>query len=131
MKSSLILNRHRAKQILGFDDLQFGKCRPTDIDMSMDFQGKVFVFGEIKGYGNGLTMGQKIHLQHMVDAIIAGGRKAVAFLALHYEANSEEDVMVATCEISMIYSGAGRWEYPDESTTVQDFIKRIHEEHTA
>ena len=126
MKSKLIQNRARAGQILGFDGLQWGQCRPTDLDLAIDFQGDVFVFGELKLIGNNLTMGQKYHLQGLVKAIRAGGKIAYAFLAHHDEHNTTEDVVVADAVLNMMYDG-DRWQLMDETTTVKQFITNIHD----
>ena len=108
-ESGLINNRARAAQLMAFDGMQYGKCRPTDIDLSMDWQGKYFVFTELKGVGVPLTLGQKIHLTGLVDAIEAGGRQAVAILAHHDTPKCEHDVHVAESMVHSIYTG-GSWE---------------------
>ena len=126
MQSELINNRNRAKQLLAFDGLVFGKCRPTDIDFSMDFQGAVFVFGEIKGGSLGLTMGQKIHLQGLVKSINSGGKQAYAFLAHHNQSDTDKDVHVGACLVRSVYDGVA-WQ-PYEGS-VAALVGDIHADH--
>ena len=103
-----IRNKALMSQIIDFKGMLYGRCRPTDIDLSIDFNKEVFIFVELKFAGNGLTTGQKIHLLGLVDAIEAGGREAYAFLATH-EAGPDEDIQAATALPIMVYT-KGRWE---------------------
>jgi len=89
--TSKIHNRARIRQIIDFDGLEWGKLRPTDIDLSIDWQGKTFVFVELKSAGTALTLGQRIHLEGLVKAIRAGGRLAWAVFA-HHDTDVSEDV---------------------------------------
>lgn len=104
----MIRNKLYMSQIVDFEGMQYGRCRPTDIDLSIDFNRKVFVFVELKFKGTGLTVGQKIHLMALVDAIEAGGKKAYAILAEH-ETPSGESIMAGDSLPIMVYS-QGRWE---------------------
>lgn len=124
-QSSIINNRKRAAQLLAFDGMQYGKCRPTDIDMAMDFQGKYFVFTELKGGTAPLTIGQKIHLTGLVDAIEAGGREAIAILAHHNTPDTEHDVHVAESIVHSVYQG-GRWERINIEIYLDTFIQNLH-----
>ena len=128
-QSTIVKNRERAKQILAFDGMQYGKCRPTDIDVAMDWQGKTFVFVELKGAGAPLTLGQKIHLTSLVDAIVAGGRKAYAILAHHDTPNCSHDVHVAESSAHSIYSGGNGWTKLPEGVKLDILINKLHRQH--
>ena len=129
-QSTLINNRDKAKQLLAFDGMQYGLCRPTDIDISMDFQQKCFVFVELKTLGAPLTTGQKIHLQGLVDAIVAGGRKAYAILAHHSTPVADDDVHCAEAEVHSVYTGGqGGWDKIFPLTSLNDYVRMIHETH--
>ena len=125
LESKLINNRKRAAQLLAFDNMQYGKCRPTDIDVSMDFQGKCFIFTELKGGTAPLTLGQRIHLTGLVDAIEAGGREAYAILAHHNTPDTAHDVHVAESIVHSVYSG-GSWERMNVEVTLDKVISDIH-----
>ena len=127
MESELIKNRERAKQLLAFDDMQYGRCRPTDIDLSMDFQGRTFVFGELKGNNMPLTLGQKIHLEGLVKGLRKGGKTAYAFLAHHDTPDCEHDVHVGDAVPAKVFNG-NTWFTPEQSS-VDSLLKAIHEEH--
>ena len=128
MQSELIGSRARAKQLLAFDDLSWGKIRPTDIDLSLDFGGKVFVFGELKSGSATLTTGQRIHLQGLVRGLRKGGLIANAFRANHNTPNNEHDVHVAEAVVQSVYEGE-IWERPPHGMTVLDFMNDIHDRH--
>ena len=123
------MNRPRARQLVAFDDLTWGKCRPTDIDFSVDFQQRVFIFGELKGVAAPLTTGQRIHLEGLVKAIRAGGREAYAFLAHHDTPDTNDDVHTAAAIVDRVYNGE-RWTAPDAMETVRDFTNRVYMAHT-
>lgn len=124
MKSELIVNREKAKQLLAFDGMQYGRCRPTDIDFSFDVGGKVFVFGEVKTYGKDLTVGQRLHLQFLCDALAAGGKQAIALFATHSTPNADHDVRVAECDVKKVYFGGskGKWAKV-ENQNVDNYLK--------
>ena len=125
--SDLINNRDRAKQLLAFDNMKYGLCRPTDIDCSIDFQQKCFIFVELKSAGAALTVGQRIHLQGLVDAIVAGGREAYAILAHHDTPDTEHDVMVSEAVVHSLYCGdGGRWERILGNKTVDNQIQELY-----
>lgn len=122
---SSFTNRARASQLVDFDGLQWGKCRCTDIDISFDWQGKLFGFVEIKTGDAPLTVGQKIHLTSLVDAIEAGGRKAVAIVASHSTPLSS-DVMASDCTVRQVYTG-GKWKkFTDSLETLSEYLDSIY-----
>lgn len=124
-ESTLINNREKAKQILAFDGLQYGLCRPTDIDLSMDFKKECFIFGELKSTGSTLTVGQRIHLEGLVDAIRAGGKLAYAFVAHHDTPDCEEDVHVAEAIVAVHYDGENKWKRI--SLGVNEYIQAVYD----
>ncbi len=127
MQSKLINNREKAQQILAFDGLQWGACRCTDIDLSLDWQGKTFVFVEIKTEGSPLTAGQKYHLQGLVKAIKAGGKEAYAIVATH-NTHVSEDIHAAQCDTKMIFSG-NNWELCGTGEKLCDTLNFLYEQH--
>jgi hypothetical protein len=110
-----IVNRPRKQQIVDFSGLQFfNKITPTDIDGSIDFNGALFVFIEIK-YGNTpLPRGQRRHL----EALVASKRKAnipcLAFICSHDVKDTEEDINAADTKVEeYMYSLKPiRWQNP-------------------
>jgi hypothetical protein len=127
MQSQLIRNRTKAAQLLAFDGLSWGKCRCTDIDVSLDWQGKTFVFVEIKTEGAPLTAGQKFHLQGLVKAIRAGGKEAYAILATH-QTPSTDDVHVAQCRVDRVFNG-NNWEPQYTNTRLSAILDELYSEH--
>ena len=124
---SSFTNRHRAKQLLDFNGLKWGNIRPTDMDLSVEFQGRTFIFGEIKGMGRDITAGQRYHLEALVKGLRKGGCTAYAFLAHHSEADAKKDVFVADCGVTKVYNGV-QWFTPEQET-VWELMNAIHKEH--
>lgn len=110
----MIRNKEYMSQIVDFNGMVYGRCSPTDIDLSMDFQKKVFIFVELKFKGTGLTTGQKIHMMGLVEAIEDGGRRAYAILAEH-DTPVGESIIAAEALPIMVYS-RNRWELARKDT---------------
>jgi hypothetical protein len=106
------------------EGLVFGRCGTTDIDISMDWQKKYFLFVELKHISTGLTTGQRIHLEGLVDGLKAGGRTAVAILAKHDTAKGEP-ILARNALVASVYMGDG-WENYDSSTTLLDYINVLY-----
>jgi hypothetical protein len=122
-------NRAKAQQLIDFEGLKFGLCKATDIDISFDWQGKTFVFVELKSSGAPLTAGQKYHLQYLVDAIKRGGKEAFAILA-HHETPVDEDFYAASTFVTAVYNG-NTWEYGDSArgVTLKETLDELYEQH--
>lgn len=69
----VIQNREAAERISDFSGLRWGKITPTDIDLFLDFQNKVFIVGEGKTTGLKLKYGQKLALMRLTDACAGVG----------------------------------------------------------
>ncbi len=120
-------NRKRAKQLIDFGGLQWNKMRPTDLDLSVDWGQDTFVFVEIKGINAGLTIGQQIHLEGLVKAIRAGGKKAYAIVAKH-QTRASEDIMAQDCMVSSVYDG-NLWEKQLTSLDLGRKLNELYNEH--
>jgi hypothetical protein len=126
---SAIRNIKRMAQCIEYEGMVFGKCKPTDIDQSIDFQGNVFIFSEFKFGLSGLTPGQKYHLQHLVKAVNKGGKQAYAVLVTH-DTPVEELISSYNSRVVMYYDGNG-WTRPSRETTHYEWMKEIHDEYQA
>ena len=119
-------NREYGKQLIDFKGLQWGKCKCTDIDLSCDWQGKTFVFVEVKYQTAPLTLGQKIHLEGLVKAITAGGKTAWALVARH-TTPAGTDIEAATCVVDRVYNG-NTWDI-DGERTLEDTMNALYAVH--
>jgi len=120
-------NRARASQLVEFKDMKWGLCSPTDIDISIDFQGKTFIFTELKGQGKMLTKGQQYHLEGIVKAITKGGLTAYAILA-HHATRASEDIHAAACIVHSVYDGKS-WVPIEENKTLATVIDGMYDAH--
>lgn len=65
----VIRNREFAQKIRDFSGLRWGKITPTDIDMFVEFSGKLYVLAEGKHGSAQLPFGQRLAFQRLVDAL--------------------------------------------------------------
>ena len=110
------------------EGLVFGRCGTTDIDISMDWQKKYFVFVELKHIKAGLTTGQRIHLEGLVEGLVEGGRDAVAILAKHDTAKGDP-ILARNTVVAATYMGDG-WVPMDQSITLHDYLNTLYKSHT-
>ena len=120
-------NRARAAQLIDFEGLRWGLCTATDIDISLDWQGRTFIFTELKGQGKMLTKGQQYHLEGVVKAIRKGGLTAYAILA-HHATRASEDIIAAKCIVHSVYDG-NSWEPIEENKTLAKVIDGLYDLH--
>jgi hypothetical protein len=82
-----ILHPKRIAQVKDFSGLAWDTITPTDIDMSLDFKGKLFVFVDFKYKDAPFPVGQRKHLEYLVNAIHKSksttGPFAIAGVAIH------------------------------------------------
>ena len=123
-KESSFTNRDRAKQLIDFRGLQFGKCSPTDIDMSMDWQGKTFVFVEIKGEGKPITLGQKYHLEGLCKGLTRGGKTAWGIVA-HHATRADEDIVAHECIVDRVFDG-NSWSTDSKGDTLGLLLEELY-----
>lgn len=116
-----ILHRKRIGQVKDFAGLEWGSITPTDIDMSLDFQGKLFVFVDFKYKDAPFPDGQRKHLEYLVDAIAKGGAKAVACVAIHGQEIGQDIACKSAIVESRYY--LGKWE--PRSVDVLEFIDSV------
>jgi len=130
MTESTIRNQKLVGQVVDFKGVKFGLCSATDIDMSIDWQGKTFVFTELK-YGEvPLPVGQRLHLESLVNAIEAGGKRAYALIARHNTPEGQP-IVAAEAQVSAVCDRDG-WKYisVDKSRqTVIDYLSSLHKLH--
>ena len=132
MERGKIIHKERSLQVKDFSGLQFGKITPTDIDMSVDFGGKLFMFAELKSNGAELPAGQRWHLESLVKACMY---PAAAYIVEH-DTPVDEDIDVANTIVKERFSNTQllkpRWIKPErddlrlreEMDRFKEFIER-------
>lgn len=111
---------HLSTQVRDFSGLRWRNITPTDIDCSIDFGGKLFVFVEAKLPGVTLPYGQRLHLERLTDAITESGRYAIAIVCEHPNRTGEIDF--ASCPV-LEYRWLKTW-YSPAAYTVKEAIDK-------
>lgn len=107
-------NREKAKQLIDFDNLNYGKIHPTDIDGFIEYHNVARVYFEFKYKDSPIPMGQQIALERMVDDARMAKKEAVLFLCSH-STPFEQDIDAATAKVSAVYWN-GKWRPGDNGT---------------
>jgi hypothetical protein len=99
----------------------------TDIDLSCDWQGRTFVFIELKYHGTLLTRGQQYHLEGLVKGLVKGGKKAIAILA-HHEATKGDPIVAQAAMVNRVFEG-DQWDYAPKGMSVKCLMDDLYQEH--
>lgn len=123
-------NREYAKQLIDFGGLKYGLCSPSDIDLTIEWKGKTFVFVEVKRKGTPLTIGQRLYLENIVKAINAGGKHAVALFVEHEEDDPDKDVLAKDTKVLAAYGSEEKWvDIKPQSCNLKEYIQKIYVHH--
>jgi hypothetical protein len=121
-----IENRERARKIIDFTGLQYGKITPTDIDGMIDFGNNIFVFIELKYSKAEMPFGQKLAIERLVDCCMSAGKKSIAILAKHDIENPNNDIKCSDCDVVKYYY-KGQWIAPALPYNVKNMIDKFSE----
>ena len=129
---SMFLYPNRAKQLIDFTSLCWGKVHPTDIDGVMEFGGKKLVLMELKTKGKEADKGQKIALEHLADnwKSTAQGRDAIVIYAEHTQYDTDKPVDMGMAIVKEVYHDKKYYtHYQEVNRTVRSVIWAFaHEE---
>lgn len=111
MADGSVRHREFAEQGKDFTGLKFGTITPTDLDLSVDFGGKLFVFGEAKFGDAALPVGQRLNLERICDAITRGGGTAIGMVLSHH-APPDQQIPFADTTVRAYYGDGQWWDRP-------------------
>jgi hypothetical protein len=118
-----IINREKAQHNKDFSGLQFERgITPTDIDMFVEFNDEIFIFGELKSKGKEGPGGQQKAFERLVDAL--GQVKKTILLIAEHECETDIDIPTATCLVKK-YRLRGKWRIPQSAITVREAIEKF------
>ena len=117
----------RMKQLVDFDGLcKVGKITPTDIDGMIEFQGRGYLFYELKYELAEVPLGQRIALERLVQDTSVKEKRCVAIIAQHCVEDVNEPVKIECAVVREVYlSDKKRWVEPTELTTVGDYTEKL------
>jgi len=121
-----IEHRERAKQLIDFGGLRFGKITPTDIDGMIEYKGKAFVYYELKYLNAPVPFGQKIAFEQSVKSHIEAGQQAIVMIVEHEVHDCDEDIMANDCLVREFYQNPKEgWVLPTISITAFDLTQQF------
>lgn len=115
----IINNRERARQIIDYSGLRYGKIIPTDIDGFIDFGNKLFIYLEFK-YGEAeFVTGQRLAIER---AVKASRVPCYALLCRHNISDPKTDIDAAIATVDIYYTQKDIWIKPKEVITTRKAI---------
>ncbi len=115
----MIRNREIIRQTINFTGLKYGSITPTNIDLAIDFDGRVAVFTEYKYKNSRMPYGQKRALITFADGLQKSGIETIIIHASHSNLINE-DIDGANAIVKKIYYKK-KW-YNRKGTTVKEEI---------
>lgn len=120
-----LTNRARHLQAVRFDGLIFGKITPTDIDASIEFDDRLYIFIEAKFVGTPIKYGQKLFLERMADNMNNPPHKYGLSIIAEHCIPSDQDIIVSNM-IVREFRMHGQWRTPlISNTTVLQAVRRM------
>lgn len=119
---------NRARQVISFKGMKYGKITPTDIDALIEFHGKAMILYEVKYNGAEVNLkgGQWKALKELADMGDRDGKCSILIVCDHYVANTDESPNLAECKVRWIYYKGKRYRYRNEKT-VKEITDKIME----
>jgi hypothetical protein len=102
-----------------------GGITPTDIDGLIEYDGKCFVFFELKLDDAPLPSGQRKALMRLVDDL---SKPSILIIAWHNIEDPSIDIDVALAIVSHYYYG-GKWYSPMNMITLKELVDRFLKKH--
>lgn len=94
-----IHNREAARQLRDFSGLRWDKITPSDIDLAIDFQNRIFIFAELKWRNAEMPFGQRLLLERITDGLTSQNKDSICFVASHSE-EGYGDIDTANCIVN-------------------------------
>lgn len=130
-----IRSRRRAKQIVSFEGVEFGRrIWPTDFDAVIEWRDKAWIAFEVKLWDKDVPYGQKLALMRFANDTHKAGKTSLAAVVEHRVVDPEQDVRLADCTVREIFVGGERdWKPTLCPMTAQeladDFIRYVENGH--
>lgn len=116
--------RDRARQIVDFSGLRYGKITPTDLDGLIEYQSKAFVFYEYKYRDAKIPDGQRKALTRLVDCLQKAGSPSVLFVCRHAVDDCAEDIQAARVIVDSLYYD-GKWRKSKKNRTAKEYTDKF------
>ena len=125
MESNLIRNVDQIKQVLDFSGLQLGGGRyPMDIDGFLDWQGRQFIFIEVKYGDTALPRGQELAYERLCDTCVAGHVNSVVLVAQHHSEDLSQPIDCAELQVTKVRYQGG-WHDINGPLTMREAMDRF------
>lgn len=96
------------------------------MDFVVDFNGKLFVFGEVKMEGVEMPVGQRMLHQNLVQAINKSGiAHACSLVCVHNTPIQQQIDASSTVVSEFLYWGTDKWMHPQKKTTAKDAVDAL------
>ena len=124
MTENKIHTPERIKQIVSFEGLDFKGSHPTDIDGLLEFNGKLFIFFEIKLKGTDLPKGQRIAYEN-IAIMLSQIANCVVIVSEHSCYDTKETIIAANTIVKEYWHQGGWIDNSGVEWTLKELINRI------
>ena len=121
MTRGLITHMARAKQVIIWPNMRWGSVTPTDIDSYLEFDGRVFVFIEVKLRGVELQTGQELAFVRLGDVCADANRHSLLVVSEH-RTQTHEIVVLGDTSVRRYCIDASGWVHPPSLMTTLHLV---------
>tara|TARA_R100001509_G_scaffold113836_1_gene69019 strand:+ start:325 stop:774 length:450 start_codon:yes stop_codon:yes gene_type:complete len=99
-----IRNQNQARQLIVFNNCQYKKFSPTDIDFCFEYRGKYLILGEVKRKGNDILDGQRYALENIVvNWCQSTGNKALYMVVEHDTPSDKKEIDISSGIVKKLF----------------------------
>ena len=120
MDRGKIVDRDRARQIIDFSGLKYGKITPTDIDGMIEYHDKGYIIYETKYDGAVMPRGQELALERISNEL----KKPSIIIVSDHNHPIDEDIDIANSLVRKIFY-AGKWNEKHSGMTVKEVTDKF------
>jgi len=119
-----IINMDKFNQVVLFDGIGKGQCRPTDYDSVLELDNHYWFAFEVKGEGKGMPYGQSLSYTRTADKWYQCGDISYVFVVEHNEEDPSKPIMLKDCVIADVYH-EGTWTKAKNNLSVKQGIEYL------
>lgn len=114
----------RARQLLDFSGLKYGRITPSDIDGVIEYQDRAYIFYEAKYDGAPMSYGQRLLYKRLADDLKNKcGKPVIVMVCDHSQGDTSIAVNLAEAQVREAYI-KGAWSAPNPKMTGEPWTVR-------
>lgn len=111
-----------AKTLVDFSGVRYKKITPTDVDVLIEYQNRVYILAEIKYKNANIPFGQELALERMADDLAK--IKPTLLIHCNWESLINERIDLSSTNV-VRYRSEGKWVFPAKKLDFKELADRF------